>query len=95
MKKLIIWLLCMSLLVLSGCSDLWETVECVAGDWSKRTEMVVWETNRRVLIKRGNGFYLLESERRDRRNNCTTIKEELPPNMLSWYEHLSWTFTAY
>lgn len=96
MKYLIVWLLSVTVL-LAGCgSNLWEVIECINPEtWNKRTEKVLWETNKRLLVERdddGTSPYLLDKQKRNTWNNCSTTTEEIPPTMLSWYEALSGAF---
>jgi hypothetical protein len=49
MKKLFILFPMLSLLVLCWCSNLWERVICTRDDWTQFIQMVIWETNERVI----------------------------------------------
>jgi PBP1b-binding outer membrane lipoprotein LpoB len=91
MKKIIIWLVFVSLIV-SGCSNLWEVIECVDKHSNTTfTLKAVWETNKRILVERGEWWFkfVTKSQREDA-SNCSSITEDLPPKILSWYDSTLW-----
>lgn len=91
MKKLL--LLLPLIMILSGCSLLWEKVQCTDSKNNNYvyTLKVVWETNIRLLVVNNDWLFGIR-QREDwwKRSNCHFIDNEIqPPLMLSWYEWYS------